>query len=438
MSDVKDPSTAVVVNADSAPKAVPRVGRGGTSVQGRQGFGPVAEDRVQSFEGARPSWPATAQYAQALIETRRHRSRRLLGWFTLVVLLPTFLTGGYFLLIATPRYSSKFEFTYQTYRGPSSLASGLVQSVTGTSQTNTVDLGSIVYEYMRSPALAEKLDASLDLRKHFTSPKIDWLSRLAGNASRESFLNYFRSHVIVSQGLGGYLDVMVQAYDPGFAQFLARAVVTASDDMVDDLTARARQNEVKFAEAELGRQEDRVRKARLALATFQNQHGDQDPTRAASQLGTIVGTIESDLSAARTQLSNTAPSLAANSPIVTQLKVKITSLEQQLKEEQQRLASTTSGTNKPYSDVLAEYSSLQLEQEFAKNAYMAAQQGLTVARADAATKQNYLVDFVPPTLPERMSYLYPLQMTATVFLSMLLVLTFGSLVMGAARDQIVG
>jgi len=88
--------------------------------------------------------------------------------------------------------------------------------------------------------------------------------------------------------------------------------------------------------------------------------------------------------------------------------------------------------------VLAEYSSLQLEQEFAKNAYMAAQQGLTVARADAATKQNYLVDFVPPTLPERMSYLYPLQMTATVFLSMLLVLTFGSLVMGAARDQIVG
>ena len=438
MSDVKDPSVTVVVKADGGPKAVRRMGLVGNSVQGRQGFGSIAEDRVQSFEGARPSWPATAQYAQALIETRRHRSRRLMGWFMLIVLLPTLVTAGYFVLVASPRYSSKFEFTYQTYRGPSSLASGLVQSVTGTSQTNTVDLGSIVYEYMRSPALAEKLDASLDLRHRFTSPNIDWLSRLSGNASRESFLNYFRSQVVVSQGLGGYLDVMVQAYDPGFAQVLAKAVVTASDDMVDDLTARARQNEVRFAEAELGRQEDRVRKARLALTAFQNQHGDQDPTRAASQIGTIVGTIESDLSAARTQLSNTAPALASNSPIVTQLKIKIASLEQQLKDEQQRLATDKSGTNKPYSEVLEEYSSLQLEQEFARNAYLAAQQGLAVARADAATKQNYLVDFVPPTLPERMSYLYPMQITATVFLSMLLVLTFGSLVMGAARDQIVG
>ncbi len=436
MSDAKDSTTGVVVKADRGGKPLTRTGLGSNALQSRQGLSAVTEGRVRAFETSQPAWPATAQYARALIDKRRRRGRRMLGWFAFLVLLPTIATVAYFGFVASPRYTSEFEFTYQTYRGPSSLASGLIQSVTGTSQTNTVDLGTIVYEFIRSPALAEKLDASLDLRQRFSDAKLDWLSRLSADASRETFLDYFRSHVIVSQGLGGYLDVKVQTFDPVFSQTLATAVVTASDKMVDDLTARARQNEVTFAEAELARQEERVRKARLAMTTFQNQHGDQDPGRAATQLGSIVGSIENDLSTARTELANTATSLSPNSPIVSQLKIKISSLEQQLKDQQQRLATDKSGGQKPYSEILDDYSSLQLEQDFAKNAYMAAQQGVVVARADAAKQQNYLVDFVPPNLPQRMSFQYPVQVTITVCLSMLLVLAFGSLMMGATRDQL--
>ena len=88
--------------------------------------------------------------------------------------------------------------------------------------------------------------------------------------------------------------------------------------------------------------------------------------------------------------------------------------------------------------MLDQYAALQLEQEFARNAYTAAQTGVTVARADAATKQNYLVDFVPPGLPEHRSYAAPVQTVAAVFLSSLLAFALGSLVLGAARDQIAG
>jgi capsular polysaccharide transport system permease protein len=357
------------------------------------------------------------------------------------VLLPTLLTAVYTLFVATPRYTSEFELTYQTYRGPSSLASGLVQSVTGTAQNNMVDLGTIVYEYLRSSTLADKLDHDLDLRKQFAASKIDWMSRLDPDSSREAFLDYFRSRVQVSQGLGGYIKVDVDAFDPAFAQTLAKAIVAAADAMVDDLTARARANEVKFAEAELGREEERVRKARTAMTAFQNRQGDQDPSRAANQLGTIVGSIEGQLADARSQLTTTMSQLAPNSPIVVQLKSKIAALEGQLKAEQGRLASDKpagSGSAAPYSQVLDDYQALQLEQDFAKNAYMAAQQGLVVARADAATKQNYLVDFISPNLPQHESYTFPIEAIVTVFLSALLLFAFGSLVMGAARDQIMG
>ncbi len=437
MSDGEDTGTAVVkAGPDGKAVAPARVGRG----LGLRRGGAVPAVAVA---GGAVGWPATAQYAVALVERRRSRSRRLVAWFALIVLLPTLLTAVYTLFVATPRYTSDFELTYQTYRGPSSLASGLVQSVTGTAQNNMVDLGTIVYEYLRSATLADKLDRDLDLRQRFGGSQIDWLARLDPDASREAFLDYFRSRVQVSQGLGGYVKVDVDAFDPAFAQTLAKAILAAADDMVDDLTARARANEVKFAEAELGREEDRVRKARTAMTDFQNKQGDQDPTRAANQLGTIVGSIEGQLAEARGQLTTTAGQLAANSPIVVQLKAKIVALEGQLKSEQDRLASNKpapsgSGAATPYSQVLDDYQALQLEQEFAKNAYMAAQQGLAVARADAATKQNYLVDFIQPDLPQHESYTYPVEATVTVFLSALLLFAFGSLVMGAARDQIMG
>ena len=438
MSQVEDTATAVVKSGPDG-KAVVQGRAVGRGIGLRQA--PAMPAEVPEGGGGPVGWPATAQYAVALVERRRARSRRLLGYFALVVLLPTLLTAGYTLLVATPRYTSEFELTYQTYRGPSSLASGLVQSVTGTAQSNLVDIGTIVYEYLRSSTLADKLDAELDLRRHFSAPGVDWFSRLPADSSREGVLDYYRAHVQVSQGLGGYIKVQAEAFDPAFAQALAKAIVAAADAMVDDLTARARSNEVKFAEAELGRQEERVRKARTALTAFQNRQGDQDPTRAATQLGTIVGTIEGQLSEARAQLANTTGSLAPNSPIAVQLKAKITSLEGQLKIEQGRLASDRAGNGagaSPYSQVLDDYQGLQLEQDFAKNAYMAAQQGLVVARADAATKQNYLVDFIPPDLPQHESYGFAIEATATVFLASLLLFAFGSLLLGAARDQLVG
>ncbi len=194
-----------------------------------------------------PLFPAAGIVRQACRPSRR---RRLSSMF----------------LIATPRYQSEFEATYQTYLAPRTLSSGIVQSFAGTSQNNTVDTGTILYEYIRSPALLQKLDHDLHLRTYYSNSRIDYLSRLGKRAPFEVFLAYYRSHVTVSEGLGGYLTVDVQAFDPKFAQALARAIVVASDAMTDQITARARSDEIKVAEEEVAREEDRVRRSRMALA----------------------------------------------------------------------------------------------------------------------------------------------------------------------------
>ena len=425
------------LTAEGSKSNLVKVGVGSDQLRAENVGESLSKPGIGSIQKPISTWNATDQYADLLIKMRTRRKRTIAFRFFLVVVVPSLATAAYSTFIAAPRYQSFSELTYQTYKGPTSLASGIVQSVAGTSQTNTVDLGSIMYEYIRSPALADKLDRSLDLRRHYSAKTIDWFSRLQPDASREQFLNYYRSIVQASERIGGYIEIDVQAFDPAYSQSINKAIVVACDQMIDDLTARARGSSVKTAEAELTRQEDRVRKARSALTRFQNAHGDQDPNRAALQIGDIVGTLEGQLVTARAQYANAQFSLNANSPINAQLKLNIASLEQQLKTQQARLAGTSNSPN-TFSKILDEYSNLQMEQEFAKNSYMAAQQGLAVARSSAETKQSYMVAFVPPSLPDRPTYDVTIHSTMTVLLSALLVFTLGSLIVGAGRDQIAG
>jgi capsule polysaccharide export protein KpsE/RkpR len=60
---------------------------------------------------------------------------------------------------------------------------------------------------------------------------------------------------------------------------------------------------------------------------------------------------------------------------------------------------------------------------------------LAVARADAASKQNYVVDFAPPHTPDRPGMGMVLQYAGTVLILTLVLFGLGSLIAGAMKDQ---
>jgi capsular polysaccharide transport system permease protein len=377
------------------------------------------------------SWPSLAQPEKMLSAVRKARRRKFFTRLALFVGLPTLLTALYVFAWASPRYVSEFEITYQTYQNTQSLSAGLIQTVLGGS-SSTIDPGSILLEYVRSDALLHKLDQKLNLRKYYSSDKVDYPARMRAGISDEGFLRYYRNHVVdASEGLGGYLTVDVQAFDPEFAHALAQAIVQACDQMVDEMTARARADGMKFAEGEVARQEDRVRQAQIAETKFQNEHHDLNPTNTANQYGQIVGNLESQLSQTRTALSNALSYARQDAPQVLQLKNQIAALESQLQDQRARLT----GGNSTYSQILEEYARLQLEEQFAQNAYQSAQQGLAVARADAARKQSYLVDFVTPNLPDGPTQMFYITYLAAAFLGSLFLYAIGNLMVSAFRDQ---
>jgi capsular polysaccharide transport system permease protein len=376
--------------------------------------------------------PELLEFDEFLKGNRLARRKAFLKKLALFVGLPTLAMVFYVFAWASPRYTSEVEITYQSYQNTQSLGQGLVQSVLGGSSSG-VDLGTIMYEYIRSETLLRQLDAKLNLRKYYSSSAADYPVRLSANASDEKFLSYYRAHIVsVTQGLGGYLTVDVQAFDPKFAQAIAKAIVDASDDMIDQMTARARNDEMKFAEEEVARQEERVRNAQIAETRFQNEHRDLNPTNTATQYGQIVGSLETQLSQARTALTNALSYASPNAPQVQQLKNQIAAIEAQLQDQKNRLTGTSGMT---YSQILEQYSLLQLEVTFAQNAYQSAQQGLAVARADAGKKQSYLVDFVRPSLPSAPDTTFYISYLGYAFFGALVFYGISSLMAGAFRDQ---
>lgn len=154
-------------------------------------------------------WPGMGTPLKLLMESRRSRRRGFLLRLAIFSGLPTLFTLFYMLVIASPRYVSEFEITYQAYQPQQSLSAGLVQSIIGTSQGSSVDLSQILYEYIRSKSLMTKLDEQLHLRDYYSSHNVDFFSRMSSKANLQTFLSYYNWYVSVSQGAGGYLTVDV-------------------------------------------------------------------------------------------------------------------------------------------------------------------------------------------------------------------------------------
>lgn len=396
---------------------------------------PASRDRPPPIPRPMPlDFPTgTSHQLEILLATRRHRLRRFLLRLGFFVALPTFIVWFYTALIATPRYVCNFQVTYQAYQPSATLAGGLTQSILGTSMTDSVDYGTLIYQYIRSPALAEQIDQKLNLRAYFSSDKIDWFSRLKKNASQSAFLAYWLNRVSVSEGFGGYLTVSVQGFDPGLTLLLAKTINADADAMIDGLNARAREDEIRSANVQLDIAGASLKNADNALTNFRNAHGDLDPDFMATQLATVVGTLESQLASLRAQLQQAQANLKPGSSQIVQLQLQVGAVEKQIQSERQRLADNSGQLT--YSNTVANYQDLLSDQQFANTTYQSAQQGLVLALADAASKQNYVVAFVPPILPDHPTMPNPLMSSFTAFLACIFVYGIASLLFTAFRDQ---
>jgi capsular polysaccharide transport system permease protein len=375
------------------------------------------------------SIPTGAIRARAVRQTR---ARRLLLKLVLCVGLPTLVAGFYYGAWASNQYQSVSLFTVETADGQ--VATGF-ETLLGALPTSgaTRDI-LVVRDYILSRDMLSHLSAEHGWLEHFRDPRLDGWSRLSASASSEDIYDDYLDRVrVVHDTQSNTLSLQVRAYSAQKAKELANAILIASEQMVNHLSERVRMDQIRFAEQQLEKAEQRYSKSREAVLALQSQGAEINPVESASAFLGIRAELEGELARARAELDTVRAVMRPDAPKVQELQQRVSSLARPIDAQGRRLvdAKEDDGLNQQ----IARFEPLMHEKEFAQRALHSATASLELARIEAARQHRYLVTVARPSLPDDATHPRRLWGVLTVFVLSLLVTAIGGVLVASIREH---
>lgn len=377
------------------------------------------------------------------IELPRARKRRSFGGylsFVICVLLPTLVAGVYYFAFASDQYVVHFRFAVRdtsTAVSTSAATSDLTALVGIASSSNPTE-NYMVAEFMTSQQAVEELQSRINVREIYSRPSIDFASRMDASQPIEMFLRYWKNMTTAQfDQVTGISWAEVRAFTPEDAYLVAKTLLSLGEDLVNEVAQRPQREAIKYAEAEVARAEDRLRKVRTELAQYRDKTGLIEPTTSvvlanatvASSIRGAIAQIQTDISALKKQ------GMKDNSAQLQSLRTRLKATEEQLKAVENQISTSESGDT-PISQAVARYEQLDLERLFAQNLLTSTMQSLEQARSNAATKRIYVVAFVQPALPQTSTYPRRGVATLTVAIACLLLWTIALLLGRSIKEHL--
>jgi len=306
------------------------------------------------------------------------------------------LGSSYYLFFMTGMYVSTAKFAV---RGGRTAVGGDIMSLLGGMGSTASRDSYIVAEYIKSLDMLEAVNDKLGLHAHYTSKKIDFLSRLRENATLDECLKFWRSVVQVSfDSTTGILSVEVKANTPQMAHNIAKEILSQSEELLNRMNDRVQSDTMQQATREMERAEARYAKARKALTTFRTANSELDPMASAENQFKIIAQLEGKLSNLMVELETRKQFLKTDSVQVRMLQINLAELQQQMAFEKGKL---TGNAGPETLRLMDEFESLRIENDFARNYYLSSLAAVETARVQSESKSVYLEAFqVPSTLDE--------------------------------------
>ena len=345
----------------------------------------------------------------------------------------------YYLFISSDQYRSEMRFAVRgTER--STLENLGLNALTGSSSQAADAYIVIDYIHSKQVLLDMQQKLGIDVRQFFSRPDIDFAYRIEPDMPLEKFIYYWRWMVDASYNSTTSITTFeVTAFDGRDAAAIAQAVLKVSDELVNELSTKARLKLISNAQSEVTRKEDRLMVARQAVAEFRDREQTANPTMIAESDQAILQAIEKTLIELKSRRASLLSSVDATSPSVRVLDRQIASYSAELEQKRRGIGSGGLGNSedRTLTTQLGEYNALELEQEFAEKGYMAALASLETSQAEARRQDRYFAIAVEPNLPE--ISLYPLRLINVMiaFFVLCIVWLIGYLVVQAVRDHTV-
>ncbi|MGK9235604.1 hypothetical protein KXS07_28400 [Inquilinus limosus] len=385
---------------------------------------PPAEEPMTSFVRDLPLRSAPAPTARRLPDRRTdaateplklpsRKARLSVGfWLSLLlmVVLPTGLAACYYFFVAADQYVSEFRFAVKSSNASASSATtDLVGAALGQSaRLSAFSDNFIVADYISSREAVADLLKTVDLRQIYSDPKADFLAKLDPNVPIEKLVDYWQDRVDASFDVStGISIVQVRAFTPEDSLRVAKALIASSEDLVNRIAERAREDAVRFAERDVRNAEQRLRDVTAKLRQFRNLQQTPDlSTSASSTLGLSLQ-LRTNLAQMEAQLTSLSTHMAPDAPTIKVLKNNIAATRDQLNKIEGELGSGAMQAANPsaegYAATLSDYEDIRIELQFAQQSYQNMLTALDQVRSSAMSDRTYLMPYVEPAMAE-----YPL------------------------------
>ena len=377
-----------------------------------------------------------AEVRRIQIDIMARRRRKLaLMWakIAMFVLLPTFIAGWYYYMVATPMYASKSEFVIQQSTATSAISSLFTGTSFATSQDSVVVQG-----YLQSPEAMERLDKDNGFRAHFSDPAIDPIQRLDAHASNTATYALFKRFVKISYDpTEGVIKMEVIAASAQKSVEFSRALIGYAEEQVDHLTSRLRGDQEKSAADSFADAQVKLGAAQAKLVSLQEKYktlsSDVEAGLVTSQISGLESQITADqLSLAQMQ-SNPQPNKARMDPVIQRL----ATLQDQINTLRQKL--TVDGTSGPsIASVQSELAGAQAEVLTRQMMLAQATTAMETSRIEANRQTRYLSISVDPVVPDDPSYPRAFESTLVVMLIFGGIYLMISMTIAILREQVSG
>lgn len=354
--------------------------------------------------------------------------------FLLFVATPTGGVAWYLWERAADQYASTVAFSVRKEETNSAVE--FLGGITDLSGSNTAD-SDILYAYIQSQEHVAEIDTQINLRQMWSIPENDPVFGYEAPGTIEDLVHHWRRMVKVSYDSGtGILEVRALAFKPEDAQKIAQAIYDNSTAMINQISAVAREDAIKYAREELDQTVGRLTTARLNLTTFRNENQMVDPNTDIQTQAGLLGNLQGQLADAMIELDLLRATARDGDPRLEQAQRRIDVIEERIAaERRKRGIAGDDDLAEGFADLMGEYERLVVEREFAEQSYTSALAAYDAARAEARRQTRYLAAHILPTFAEKAEYPSRVMLLGLTALFILTIWSTVVLVIYALKDR---
>jgi len=210
--------------------------------------------------------------------------------FFSIVLIPTVLSVLYFGIIASDIYITESKFVVKSTEQSSAPSLDGLLGRMGAGSSNTDAWG--VQSYSLSRDALSKLDKELQIKQHYSSSKIDLFNRFPAiriwDKSFEWFHEYYLGKVtVLVDPITSVNTLTVRAYNPEIALKINQSLLGLSEELVNQLNLRARQDLMKSAQREVDIAKNKIQDVSKEISLIRKKEGIKDPDAQVIQLQSL-------------------------------------------------------------------------------------------------------------------------------------------------------